>query len=366
MRILHITDRMHSASGISQLLLTYSKYLHNDGIYFDYLVEGYDDATYEQVKKLDGRYFIMPKLGMTNIKSFLSFYDAFFKNHRYNIVHSHYYQIDALVIPKATRNGVLHYISHSHNPHYSDYFLRSIRNCILSFPIRFMATEFCACSKQSGDFLYGKIVLNIRGKSVFVLPNVIDYSKYYYNELIREKMREKLNITNEIVIGIVGSLRPQKNHEFLVKITKYIYDKYDKNIKLVIVGDGTQRSKIEKLIRDYNITNNIIITGATNNACDYYNAFDCYVLPSVYEGFGLSLLEAQVNSLRCVCSTEVPNDPIISNFVEKVSLSEEVQYWAKVIYNSAVNGRATTKFSDRFDVQIQSKGMTNFYINLLK
>lgn len=365
MRILHITDRMHAASGISQLLLTYSKKLYIDDFYFDYLVESYDEATYNEVIKLGGRFFIMPKLGFGSVKRCLAFFKDFFKSNNYNIVHSHYYQIDTLVIPCAYKSGVSNYISHSHNPHYSDYLLRSIRNCILSFPIRFMANEFCACSQESGDFLYGRLFLKLRGKSVFVLPNAIDYEKFYYNESIRVSVRKELNIKDEKVIGIVGSLRPQKNQEFLLKIIRCIYDKYDRNIRLVMVGDGVSKNKLQLLIEEYNLVKHVIITGFTNKSWIYYNAFDCYVLPSKYEGFGLSLLEAQINSLRCVCSSVIPDDPIVSNYVDRLSLSDSIEHWAEKIYKVAIEGRFKDKVSDDYNIEVQSNKLLSYYRNMM-
>ena len=366
MRILHITDIMHPGSGISQLLLTYSHYLAKEGIYFDYMVESYEESVKEQVSNLGGNIFIMPRLSIRNSIKFVEFFDNFLREHRYNVVHSHYYQIDMFVMSSAYKHGVLHYISHSHNPSYSDFKLRAVRNWALSIPIRFRATDFCACSQESGDFLYGKYLLRLRRKKVFVLPNAIDYNKFSYKESLRNIIRDELDIKDEIVVGIVGSLRPQKNQEFLLKVIRRIYDKYDRNIRLIMVGDGIDRSKLQKLIGEYNLVDNVIITGFTNKSWIYYNAFDCYVLPSKYEGFGLSLLEAQINSLRCICSSVIPDDPIVSNHVDKLSLSDSVELWAEKIYRAAKEGRFKDKVSDNYNIEIQSSELLSYYRNMTK
>lgn len=365
MRVLHITDMMHPGSGISQLLLGYSQRLAKENIYFDYLVESCDKSTEREISNLGGHVYIMPRISIGTIKRYMYFLKDFFKRHRYKIVHSHYYQIDIFAMRLAYKCGVIHYISHSHNPNYSDYKLRSIRNWILSLPIKYLATDFCACSQQSGDFLFGKHILNLRRKSLYVLPNSIDYLKFKFDDLTRTHIRSELNIKEERVIGIVGELRPQKNQIFLLKVVKYIADYYDKNIKLIMVGDGGSRGKIENLIDEYGLRKNIIITGFTDRAWEYYNAFDCYVLPSVYEGFGLSVLEAQVNSLRCVCSTEVPNDPIISKHVIKLSLSSSVKEWADTIHSSLSKGRFSDAISESYNVSLQSKNLSNYYRNML-
>lgn len=366
MRILHITDRMHAGSGISQLLLSYSKKLVNEGIYFDYLVERCDDSVKDIISLLGGEVYIMPKLGFRTIKDFCCFLRDFFRKCEFKIVHSHYYQIDIFAMHYAYKSGVSHYISHSHNPSYSDYALRSIRNWILSLPIRVMATDFCACSQESGEFLFGKHLLRLRGKKLYVLPNAIDYSKFYFNKQLRTDVRERFNIKEELVIGIVGSLRPQKNQGFLVKVFKFIHDNYDQNVRLIMVGDGVSRCNLENLIGNNGLVDNVIITGFTDRSWEYYNAFDCYVLPSVYEGFGLSLLEAQVNSLRCVCSSVIPDDPIISNHVIKLHLTDNIETWAKTIYDSAIQGRYSEVFSDSYNVESQSEKLTTYYKNMIK
>jgi glycosyltransferase involved in cell wall biosynthesis len=352
---------MHPGSGISQLLLTYSRFLSKEGIYFDYMVESYDESVKEEVANLGGNIFVMPRLSVRGAISFVGFFKDFFRKNKYSIVHSHYYQIDTFVMSCAYKFGVSHYISHSHNPSYSDYKLRAVRNWFLSLPIRFRATDFCACSQESGDFLYGKRLLRLRKKSVFVLPNAIDYSRFYYNESLRRSIREELNIDSELVIGIVGSLRPQKNQEFLLNVARYIYDNYDRNIRIIMVGDGVSRNKLQSLIEEYELVDNVIITGFTSEPWNYYNAFDCYVLPSKYEGFGLSLLEAQVNSLRCVCSSVIPDDPIVSNHVYKLSLYDNTKKWAEKIFRSAIEGRFKDKVSDDYNIVVQSNKLSNYY-----
>ena len=365
MRILQITDIMHPGSGIAQLLLSYNQFINNNRIQFDYIVESCDEKLKTVIRDLGGEVYIMPKLILSNVCKFKNFFDTFFQEHNYTIVHSHYYQIDFLVMLSAYDNGVKHYISHSHNPKYSDFVLKSIRNFVLSIPIRFMATEFCACSQPAGEFLYGRFILKCRKKTLYVLPNAINYLSFQYKASVRSDLRKRLGLSNELTIGIVGSLRPQKNQIFLLAVVKYIFDNYDPNIKCIMVGDGISREVLSNEIKNYGLENNVIITGFTDRAREYYNVFDCYVLPSVYEGFGLSLLEAQVNSLRCVCSTAVPLDPIISEHVIRMPLSQGVKTWSEVIYSSANKGRFKDSYSQKYNVEIQASGLEEYYRNLV-
>ena len=84
MRILHITDIMHPGSGISQLLLTYSRYLTNEEIYFDYMVESYDESVKEQITNLGGNIFVMPRLSVRNVISFVEYFNDFFRKNKLN------------------------------------------------------------------------------------------------------------------------------------------------------------------------------------------------------------------------------------------------------------------------------------------
>lgn len=363
-RVLQISDSLKQRFGITSFLINYNLFIDTDRVIFDYLILDSEKEIEKKIEKSGGKIYYMPKLGFRNYKVFKDFIERFFSEHKYSIVHSHFYQIDSIVKSIATKHGVKHYISHSHSTKYSDFKLRGIRNCIMSLPIRFCSTDFCGSSKEACDFLFGKRILNIRNKKVVVIPNAIDYQKFHYNDILRNEIRNYYGIQNKMVYGNVGSFKPVKNQLFLLDIFKNIYD-IDANSVLMIVGDGDLREEIENKADYLGIRQNVILVGTTESPQKFYNAFDCYVFPSLYEGFGLSLLEAEVNGLPCVCSDKIPKEPIIANNVSVLSLKNTSTEWAMKCLELSTLGRRKEKLDTKYDLNSAVNKLMEFYEGLL-
>lgn len=157
-------------------------------------------------------------------------------------------------------------------------------------------------------------VLNIPEKNITILENGIDINKYKKVSPDKKRIiREKYNLNDsDIVIGMTGRLWPQKNPLLLINACKdIIYE--NKKIHIVYAGDGNLRKDIESFIEDNNLKNNVHLIGWSNNISEILNIFDIFVLPSIYEGMPLAILEAQSTSLPCIASNIPGNAHIIEN-----------------------------------------------------
>ena len=128
-----------------------------------------------------------------------------------------------------------------------------------------------------------------------VLNNAIDTKKFAFNVDNRQKLRQKLRISDDcFVVGHSGKINQQKNHNFLIDI----FDKYhkkDKNSILLLAGDGELRDQIEDKVKAYHLENAVIFLGMIPDVYRYLSVMDCMVFPSLWEGLPLSLIEAQAN-----------------------------------------------------------------------
>lgn len=181
-----------------------------------------------------------------------------------------------------------------------------------------------AVSKESGDWLYGKL-------SYTIMNNAIDLKNYAFNEIERINVRKIYNLTNEIVIGNVARFTSEKNHLFLVDFFSELV-KIFPNAKLLLLGDGPKLDEIKVFVQNKKINEHVIFAGRVPNPELYYSAMDLFLFPSKYESLGLVLIEAQANGLKCIASSNLPKVTNCSGNVEYLSTNDN-SIWLESVVN---------------------------------
>lgn len=128
-----------------------------------------------------------------------------------------------------------------------------------------------------------------------VIPYGIDSKKFQTKSNI-ESFKKRYNCQNSKVILSVGRLNYQKGFQFLIRAIPNIVRSVP-NVKLLIVGDGEDRAFLTKLSRTLGVSDSVIFTGALSQdeLPNAYATADIFVLPSLFESFGISLIEAQAS-----------------------------------------------------------------------
>lgn len=234
--------------------------------------------------------------------------------------------------------GIKTIIIHSHNngSEKKEGFLRKILISFNKILMKYSVSNYWACSKIAGEWMFGKKVF------FEIIHNAIDTKKYIYNERIRKKIRNDLKIEDDFVLGHVGRFSYQKNHKFIITIFNYLLKKIP-NAKLLLIGDyklnKNYTNEVNILIKKYNIKNKILFLGSKKDIAEYYQAMDCFILPSHFEGLGIVGIEAQAASLPCIVSTGVSKELGITDLVKYISLNENIDIWINEILNSKLNKR---------------------------
>ena len=184
-----------------------------------------------------------------------------------------------------------------------------------------------AVSRLAGDWLY-------RGKQFIVLNNAIDLNKYKFEEKTRNRVRAELKVEEKFVVGDVGKLNKGKNQRFLLEIFAE-FKKRKKNVCLLLVGGGELKVFLEEECRRLNIKDDVIFTGMVSNTARYLQAMDVFVFPSLYEGLGMAVIEAQASGLPCIASDKVPIDTKVSDNIEYLNLEQSPEQWADHILQYA-------------------------------
>ena len=120
----------------------------------------------------------------------------------------------------------------------------------------------------------------------------------------RNTLRASLNMTSEdIVVGIIARLVEQKGHRYLIDaFAKAVMENH--RLRLLIVGSGALEEELKKQVQREHLQEKVIFTGYRSDTVDLLNALDIFAHPSLWEGFGLSVLEA-MNMGKPVVATKV-------------------------------------------------------------
>ena len=259
-------------------------------------------------------------------------------------------------------------IIHSHNSGYERNltFFHKIVLFINKIIARLCVTDRWACSNLAGKWMF-------KENDFTVIHNAIKLSDFKFNDTVRKKIRKDMEIENSFVIGNVARFSYQKNHEFLVKAFKAVHD-IDSSAQLWLIGntsidmrgDRQYYDKVCQLIKEYHLENCIKILGVRHDVNSLYQAMDCYVLPSRFEGLCVSAIEAQAADLPCVVSDRLSQETkLIDDFVF-LPLESNTGLWAKKILDFKGRKREDNHnvlAKQVYDIQLESKRVTDLYLN---
>ncbi|QUL53904.1 glycosyltransferase family 1 protein [Paenibacillus tritici] len=365
-RILHVVSTIGINSGVMSFLMSYYRNINREEIQFDFLFWVDEDNSYaEEIRSLGGGVYKVQKPGFSraSLQSLLLFFKQ--NNGCYRIMHLHEVYLNMIVCPVARKYGFTHIISHCHTTKYSDKWINALRNRVLCLPLKSNVDEFFACSKDAGEFYYGK-KKSMNGK-VQIINNAIDFQKFSYDVEKRKCIREKMELNNKFVVGHVGRFNNQKNHDFLIDIFYEIHKK-NNNAILLLVGIGPLEEKIKEKVRRKLPQNTVIFLGQIHNINEILQGIDVFILPSLFEGLGIVLIEAQMSGLRCITSDAVPKDAQITENIDFLSLELSAEKWADTAISNTIENRYIDrkKIADAgFDIYVESKKLVDCYLNII-
>lgn len=184
-----------------------------------------------------------------------------------------------------------------------------------------------ACSKLAGKWMFGN-------DKFTVVNNAISLEPFKYSWANRNSLRDDYGIgDDEYVIGFVGRLVPAKNLDFALTLIKEMMPAH--NVRLAIVGDGPLMMLLRAKAKEYGIDQHVVFAGQQQDVARYYNMFDVFIMPSLFEGLAFTAIEAQANGLRIIASDTVTHEIQVSDLVEFLSLDAPKESWVKAIMKHA-------------------------------
>lgn len=335
-KVLIVTESI-SYGGLNLASMHFQEYLDSDKFECVYCVRRSALGSLEQnILDRGIRVIHVPDSELGYLKSY-KFYKKIMKEEQFDIVHCHLPFISGIVLLAARQSGVKKRIAHAHfSQAYTDTAIYSRKKqavaTVYRQVMRLFLKMFCngkiACSQKAGEFLYGKREFQKNG---VILNNGIDTREFKFSESTRKSIRKKLGIPQDsIVLGHIGQLYSVKNQSFVIDVFNALYCKH-KNSYLLIIGDGTDREMLEEKVKVLGLTDNVLFLGLRNDADKLYQAMDCFVFPSLHEGFPLTLIEAQASKLSCLVSDTVTKDTKLNENVKFKSIKEPAADWAEEV-----------------------------------
>lgn len=361
-RIAHIIGKW-LGGGVESVVTNYYRHIDRTKIQFDFICD--KDSTnipYDEIEQLGGRVILVPPY--QKVFEYQKELIKIFKDNNYKIVHSHLNTLSVFPLRAAKKAGVPVRIAHSHSTTNKKEWKKNLLKQILRPFSKVYATDYMCCSELAGRWLFGNKEYD-KG-NVYLLNNAIDLDKFKYDEKIRKEKRKELNIKDDtLVIGHVGRFVEQKNHRFLIDIFNEVHKQKENSI-LLLVGQGPLMEEMKEKAKNLGLKNSIKFLEQRNDVNELYNAMDLFLFPSLYEGLGMVLIEAQANKLFCVTSSEVPMDATISNYIKFVDLYDNINVWKDVLIMPHLRKNINFfKIKNNFDITKQSKNLEYFYSNLV-
>lgn len=152
-----------------------------------------------------------------------------------------------------------------------------------------------AVSSSVQNYLLDRKLAN--KKNLFLIPNAVDTQKISP----KNKVKKVKSVHRAPIIGTIGNLNLQKGQSYLISAMKLVLQKFPL-ASLEIVGEGEERVNLENQIKLLGLEHHMTLLGRKNNAADYLNHFDVFVLPSIAETFGIVILEAMASGVPVVAS----------------------------------------------------------------
>lgn len=221
--------------------------------------------------------------------------------------------------------------------------------------IRKTATTYLACSQLAAEWMFDSAIL--KKKDYKIVNNAVEAERFQYNPMIREKKRKELKLENKFIIGHVSGFTPTKNVSFLIDIMQALQEA-EKDAHLVLVGEGDETEKVKQKIKDCGLEAKVTMLGRRTDVAELLQAFDAFLLPSIFEGAPIVAIEAQVAGMMVYLSDAITKEVKLSEKCQFISLEKSPKEWAEIVLAKKQYDRAHTDFSKAeycFDIEEQKK-----------
>ncbi|QOL26573.1 glycosyltransferase [Thalassotalea sp. LPB0316] len=297
-RVLQVIPQL-GPGGISSVVMNWLRESNEERVKFDFICFN-DGPLRAELEKSGSQVFCIPTFRQSP-KQHITQVQAIFKAKQggYDVIHVHNSFKNFVMLGLAKRHGIPVRVCHSHTSGLESTWLAPVFSVIKQLTKKF-SNQFVACGDKAGKFLFGDddfLILNNAIKVEKFLP-----SKERQAEISSVLTKYHLPSDKQLIIH-VGRFSEVKNHQFLLTLASHV--NLNKNIHFVCVGDGPLKQALANDIIEMRQTERFSLLPANNDIASLLNAASAFIMPSLFEGISVALLEAQAAKLPCYISDTI-------------------------------------------------------------
>lgn len=366
-RILHSVSNMDRA-GIETMLMNYYRHIDREKIQFDFICNKRKPGAYDdEIHSMGGKIYHSPGLNPAKYFKYMSFMKKLLTEHpEYKIVHAHNGAFGVYALHGAKLAGVPIRIFHAHGASITRDWKLPLKLVCKSRLNANMNMRW-SCGIEAAKCYFGENA--VKNNDYLLIHNAIEVDRFAFNAKVRADMRRRYKLEDKLVIGHVGRFMAQKNHKKQLEIFSEI-KKRETSAVLVLLGDGELEAEMEQYADKLGIKNSVMFMGNVANVNEWYQAFDAFALPSVWEGLPVVGVEAQTADLPCVFSANVTKEIAVTPNADFIGIDRSASEWAELILKKANKKQRTDRRDDirkaGYDIEIEAKKMQDKYMEIIK
>lgn len=318
-KILRVVNWFNGGGGIEQATFNFLESFNSDRYQVDILCVGKNKGkNFNLVEQLGAKVYHVKKT--PNSYHYAKKIKKFLYNKDYDLIEVHLDHLSGSVLWGASLAGIKHRSVWMHNtqcaalPKFKDYpILRFLRKIYIEHQIKLIeshATQYCFVGNQVREKFRKLINFESRPNQIIHLGFITP--KMRYSPIDKDNLYHKYGIPkNAFIIGHVGAFKPQKNHQFILKVSELLskhFRQLGKQVSFLLLGDGPLKNNIKAQVEKLGLKSNFILPGNVSNVENFYSLMDVFFLPSFHEGLSGALVEAQA------CRAF----PVVSNIPENI------------------------------------------------
>lgn len=324
--------------GISSVVMNWYRHLDASKYQFDFISFN-DGPLREEITALGGVIHIIPTIKQQPFQHLKALNKIISSEASYDVVHVHNSFKNGILLWFAKYRGVNVRVCHSHTGGVENKLLLPLMG-LLKAIVTSASNVHLACGEKAGKFLYGNAPFK-------VINNAISVARYLVKSAdnIAIKKQFSLPLDKKLVLH-VGRFSVVKNHQFLLQLAQQ--NNLDSAIHFICVGEGPLKVSFAKQIQDANVQARFTLLSATPEIPHLLQIADGFIMPSLFEGISVALLEAQAAALPCLISDTIAKESDMGLALISFLALGEVSSWVEQLNQLRAIARSNEQITAAF------------------